>query len=224
MKSKMGDIQAFAPHKRWSACEVDALTLMYRRAPWDEILAALPGRTRRITMCKANLLGLIRDKPPKMTPDEVRAAKRAGMAAQRAADPEGVRARDRKWVSENRERLNAVRRKWHEVRFFYVRAKRMRGVSASDLARIWKQQRGLCALTGQRLDRTAELDHKMPKCRGGTNARSNLQWVTHAANFAKRDMTVEEFHALCVNCARWVGERIAMVDAIGRPDVTESVG
>ena len=212
----MGDIRSFAPHVRWSALEVNALVAMYPLAAWAEILAALPGRTRRIAMCKANELGLRRVKPRKMTAEEVRAAKRAGMAAKRAADPDGVRSRGRAWVMENRDRLNRVRREWHETRFFYVRAKRLRGVTARELARIWKQQRGRCALTGRKLDRSAELDHKLPKARGGTNELSNLQWVTHAANRVKRDLTDAEFLALCQDCARWIGMRIQMVEQIER--------
>lgn len=212
----MGELRAFSPHVRWTADEIATLQTLYPVEAWSTILSALPGRTRRQADCKANALGLRRPVVAPRTTDEVRAAKREHMARKRAAEPELARKRQREWVNQNRDRLNAKRREWHESRFFYVRAKRMRGVTAKDLARIWKEQRGICALTGRRLDRAAELDHKLPKCRGGGNELSNLQWVTHEANFAKRDMTVDEFRALCEDCARWIGQRIAIVDTIDR--------
>lgn len=212
----MGEMHTFSSHKRWSDAETAVLHALYSSAPWVDILAALPGRTRRIATCKANEIGLRREKPPKRTATEVRESKRQQMANRRAAAPDVIKAQQRAWVLANRDRLNATRRAWHETRFFYVRAKRLPpSITARDLARLWKRQRGLCALSGVRLDRSAELDHKMPRSRGGSDAIENLQWVTHAANFAKRDLTVQEFHALCLNCARWIGRRIAMVDQLG---------
>lgn len=70
--------------------------------------------------------------------------------------------------------------------------------NADDLRAIWSAQNGRCALTGAaiRLGR-ASLDHITPICRGGTSERSNLQWVTLQANHAKRNLTNEEFVALC---------------------------
>jgi len=82
------------------------------------------------------------------------------------------------------------------------------------LARLWKEQRGLCALSGEKMGRDAEIDHKMPRARGGTDYIGNLQWVTPIANMAKRDLTDAEFAELCRTCARWIGERIEAVEAI----------
>jgi 5-methylcytosine-specific restriction endonuclease McrA len=86
--------------------------------------------------------------------------------------------------------------------------------SARDLAAIWKSQRGRCALTGRRLDRTAQLDHKTPRARGGGDEAANLQWLCEAANLAKRDLTDAEFAAMCGEVMRWIGERIAAVEAV----------
>ena len=80
--------------------------------------------------------------------------------------------------------------------------------TASDLAKLWKAQRGLCALTGRKMDRSAQVDHKLPLARGGKDDLSNLQWTTAEANRAKRDLTDIEFHALCTDSVRWIGQRI----------------
>lgn len=210
----MGATRAWAPHTRWTVSEENIVRTHYPTASLDSLEQMLPGRKRRMIQCKANEMGVVRVKKPKRTPDQVRQAKAAGMARKRASDPDAAREKQRQWVSANRDRINANRREWHGVRFFYVRAKRLPGVTAKQLASLWRQQRGLCALTGERLDRTAELDHKLPQARGGGHELTNLQWVTAKVNRAKRDLTDAEFLALCRSCARWIGERIDAVDSI----------
>jgi len=87
--------------------------------------------------------------------------------------------------------------------------------STADLARLWKLQRGQCAMTGRRLTRdTAHLDHIVAKARGGTDAIGNLRWVCTEANLAKRELSDAEFLALCSDVMAWIGNRIAMVEAI----------
>lgn len=58
-----------------------------------------------------------------------------------------------------------------------------------------------CYLTGEDIDiskpKTYHFDHKIPVSRGGDNSLENLGICTKEANFAKRDMTVEEFYSLC---------------------------
>lgn len=58
-----------------------------------------------------------------------------------------------------------------------------------------------CSLTGEPIDLTKgdtyELDHKVPRSRGGTNELSNLSLLSAKVNRAKNDMTNEEFVALC---------------------------
>ena len=64
-----------------------------------------------------------------------------------------------------------------------------------DLKAIYDAQKGLCAYFGVPivLGGNAQIDHKIPKARGGTNELSNLQWVHKWANFCKLDLTETEF-------------------------------
>lgn len=143
----------------------------------------------------------------------MRESKRKHMAKKRAADPKSSREYQNAWRAKNAARLNDQLRQSVEKRLFWGRALRLRGVSPFDLWKLWKTQRGKCALSGRKLDRTAEIDHRTPKVRGGDDRLENLQWVTKEANRAKRDLTEDEFLSLCRDCAEWIGERIAEVDA-----------
>jgi 5-methylcytosine-specific restriction endonuclease McrA len=79
-----------------------------------------------------------------------------------------------------------------------VRGKR----SFRMLLALLESQGYLCALTGVRLEvETAELDHKIPVSRGGTNDLSNLQWIHKSINRAKGTMTNEEFIEACLRVA-----------------------
>lgn len=160
------------------------------------------------------------------TPEQIRESKRLHMARKRASDPDAVRAYQRTFHTKNRDRNTAKMREYYARRFFWGRAMKLRGEGRAtylDLARIWKRQRGLCALTGERLDRTAEVDHIIPKVRGGSDQAGNVRWVTRRVNLAKRDLTDEEFLALCSNVMRWIGMRIQHVsdlaaqETIGAP-------
>ena len=63
---------------------------------------------------------------------------------------------------------------------------------------LLEMQGHLCALSGVRLDvDNAELDHKIPVARGGTNNLDNLQWVHKEINRAKGTMTNDEFIKVC---------------------------
>ena len=150
----------------------------------------------------------------RLDPEKYRQRKRESMARRRAADPEKSRDYQNTWRAKNADRVNANLRQSVEKRLFWGRALRLRGVSSFDLWKMWKAQRGRCALSGRKLDRTAEIDHRIPKVRGGGDDLPNLQWVTKEANRAKRDLTEDEFQALCRDCADWIGERIAMVNSI----------
>jgi 5-methylcytosine-specific restriction endonuclease McrA len=215
----MGEVRTFSKHIRWEADEVAFLMAHYAAAPLDELELGLPGRHRRMIQCKANGLGLVRYRAPPRTPDEVRQAKREHMARRRVADPEAVRAYQRQRHALHRNEHNNWHRERRHRRLFWSRATRLKGVSASDLARLWHAQRGLCALTGRKLDRTAQVDHKLPRARGGGDEITNLRWVCRVANEAKRHMTDAELFALCTDIilaqrlpvVRWIGERIAAV-------------
>lgn len=145
-------------------------------------------------------------------PEKIRRRKRESMARRRAADPEAARAKERAWDAANRDRRRASARAYLAKRFFYVRVCHLRGsdrANARDLWALWHRQRGRCALTGRRLNRAAQLDHILPKARGGGDNISNLRWVCQEVNLAKRDLTDAELVALCVDVMSWIGERIA---------------
>jgi 5-methylcytosine-specific restriction endonuclease McrA len=140
-------------------------------------------------------------------PAEVREGRRARQRARRADDPKGTRDyfRQRYWRlhDESKSKGNEYIRR----RFFWYRAVRLHGPdrpTPQELAALWKLQRGRCALTGCRLDRSAHLDHKLPRTRGGRDNIENLQWAAPLPNLAKRALTDPEFIALCrevVECA-----------------------
>jgi hypothetical protein len=104
-------------------------------------------------------------------------------------------------------------KKRYALRFFFSRAKahitRLKSSESPDnlcqtISRIWYQQRGVCVYTGKRLDRTAQLDHKVPVSRGGDNSHNNLQWITAESNRVKKCMTHEEFIAICTDIAAYI--------------------
>jgi CRISPR/Cas system Type II protein with McrA/HNH and RuvC-like nuclease domain len=154
-------------------------------------------------------------------------AKREGMARLRARDPDAARRKQKDWNERNRQRVRDKIRTYHNRRFFWAKCCRLRreGNAATpfELACLWKKQRGLCGLTGERLSRkNAELDHILPKARGGDGSIGNLRWVTKVANRAKRDMTDDEFFLLCNNVMRWIGTRIQMVDDMTKEKAAEA--
>ncbi len=147
--------------------------------------------------------------------EEYLKAKREGMARLQARDPEGARRKRNLYHAKNRESQKKKMRDYYARRFFWGRAMKLRGEGRAnfvDLARIWKSQRGLCALTGRRLDRTAQLDHIIARARGGHDGTKNIRWVCAAVNYAKRDMSDAEFVLLCRDSMRWIGERIMLVE------------
>jgi 5-methylcytosine-specific restriction endonuclease McrA len=82
---------------------------------------------------------------------------------------------------------------------------RNRGVET--LKALWNEQGGACALTGEPLipGQNASLDHIIPRCRGGTSDRNNLQWTTKEINFFKRTRTDDELIRLSFKVARHAG-------------------
>lgn len=207
----MGAIRKYTKRHRWSASEILYLRDNYATAPLTEMEEFL-GIPRRIIQSKANCFGWIRNKKPKRTPDYIRKSKREFMAKKRAQNIEAAREYGRVWRGRHKDRLNSELREEVGRRIFWGRALRLRGVTALDLWKLWKRQRGLCALSGRPLTKTAEIDHIIPKVRGGTGDLCNLRWVTKEANRAKRDLMDDEFISLCQDCARWVGTRIQMAE------------
>lgn len=151
--------------------------------------------------------------------EETLRAKREGMARRRAADPDAVRAYQREWHKRNREQNCQKMRDYYARRFFWGKAMKLRGKDRADyrqIAALWKAQKGFCALTGRRLDRSAELDHIIAKARGGSDGVTNLRWVCRAVNFARRDLPDDEFFALCRDVMRWIGSRIELVERLSK--------
>ena len=68
-----------------------------------------------------------------------------------------------------------------------------------ELKKLIEKQDYKCALTGDVIsfDMNIELDHKLPKYRGGLNDLLNVQWVTKEANWFKRALTETELLILC---------------------------
>jgi hypothetical protein len=156
-------------------------------------------------------------------PDKIRKRKRESMAKRRAADPEGARAYRSAWHAANRDVRTAKMREYAQRRFFWNREMHLRQpgrATARQLARLWKDQRGRCALTGRRLDRTAHLDHIEPLAGGGGDGIGNLRWLCHEANLAKRALSDDQFFALCLAvaqgapCMSWIGRRLKLVDSL----------
>lgn len=76
-------------------------------------------------------------------------------------------------------------------------------IEAGDLKKLLEVQGYKCALSGVRLEpKNAELDHKVPLSRGGTNDLGNLQWLCKNVNRAKGAMDNEEFIAMCKQVAK----------------------
>lgn len=122
------------------------------------------------------------------------------------------RDRIRQEVNEYRRRPDFAEklRKWHRDyrgrRFFFVRAQALKiraknkaeVATIAEVSRLWKQQHGVCPLSGRRLDRAnAQLDHIVPLTRGGSDLKENLRWVHRDVNYAKRDLFDADFFRLC---------------------------
>lgn len=64
-----------------------------------------------------------------------------------------------------------------------------------ELKEVYNQQQGICPYTGERLviGVNAELDHLVPREKGGSNEKSNLQWVLKQINVMKWHYYENEF-------------------------------
>ena len=123
------------------------------------------------------------------------------------------------WRKKNLTAHAAMKKAWNKRRFFYNKAMLLKahargGLSfetkqqlASGLMFQWIKQRGRCALTGVKLDRTANADHIVPVCKGGTDNSNNFQWLTPEANHFKGSLTVEELAHMCRLVLSKIGQR-----------------
>lgn len=156
-------------------------------------------------------------------------------------DPESARAKSSKAMAQLRsdpdrrpEHLEKRRAYYHakakhSERAYYSRIKDQRpwewrvrnlrrninpDITVAWLQALWDSQGGRCALSGRDLDiRTAEVDHRVPRSRGGSDALENLRLLCPEANAAKGAMTDEELFRLC---AEVLERRSQIPEIIGR--------
>ena len=121
------------------------------------------------------------------------------------------------WRIKNKEKHALLKADWIRKHKFYqtammichrknipekIRGRAVTQQMALSLMAKWKSQRGLCALSGRKLDRSAHVDHILPVSRGGTNEPSNLQWLDPMINQAKSSMTDSEFVQMCLEVVK----------------------
>lgn len=75
-------------------------------------------------------------------------------------------------------------------------------ITKKSVAALYDRQRGLCALTGEKLTpENASLDHIIPISRGGTHTIENAQMLLYEVNRMKGTLTNDEFIELCAKVA-----------------------
>lgn len=138
--------------------------------------------------------------------EKVRKAKRESMKRRRDANPELVREKQKEWRSKHIEEHRSKLRNYTRRRFFWSASMHLRQnnrATYKELARLYKDQKGYCALSGRRLQKgLIHLDHILPLSKGGTDEIGNLRWVCKDANLAKRALTDFEFIKLCCDVAK----------------------
>jgi hypothetical protein len=76
--------------------------------------------------------------------------------------------------------------------------------TAAELKSIVEKQGYRCALTGRSLTpKNSELDHVVPRSKGGSNEACNLQWLHRQVNRAKGTMPQSDFIAMCQEVSDW---------------------
>jgi 5-methylcytosine-specific restriction endonuclease McrA len=109
---------------------------------------------------------------------------------------------------EQRARIVRLKADFFRWRVQFIR-RHNQSITVDQIKALWDSQDGRCGLTGRPLTpANAELDHIIPRKRGGSSELDNLRWVCVEANRAKRDLLDEEFLALCTNVVEWIGRRL----------------
>lgn len=124
-------------------------------------------------------------------------------------DPERLSALNAKrradWKDRRSEDYKEYHRKRREkdplaYRAFRARHNVSKEITVEWVREMWKLQSGKCALTGRQLtEDTFQIDHILPRSRGGSDALENLRLVSPEANAAKSHLTDEELLALCLD-------------------------
>lgn len=139
--------------------------------------------------------------------DIIRKRKRDSMAKYRLENPEKSRLRQKAWRDENIVVCREKERKYYGRRFFWGKAQKLKGegrATYKEIASLWRRQNGFCALTGRSLSRTAQLDHILPRAKGGGDCLTNLRWVCSAANLLKRDLLDADLLELCLDIIKTI--------------------
>jgi 5-methylcytosine-specific restriction endonuclease McrA len=93
-----------------------------------------------------------------------------------------------------------------------VRLLGRRGCSVTrlQLQELLENQEYSCAITGVPLTPdNCSVDHVRPLEKGGKNTLENLQLTTKHANFAKRNLEIEEFLEICRLSLEHAGYRVS---------------
>jgi len=143
--------------------------------------------------------------------EKTRKKGREYMARARATAEGAARQRAiarKSWNRGGRERHRDYLNRLKETDFFKWKA-RQSHISLSDkqLRQLWGEQQGLCALTGRPLGENPQLDHIIPKTRGGDDSYENSRWLCFEANQSKRNLLDSEFIRLCRETVEWT-ERV----------------
>jgi DNA-binding CsgD family transcriptional regulator len=83
---------------------------------------------------------------------------------------------------------------------------RQDSVTGASLLALLESQEYRCALSGVQLTpKTAQLDHKTPRSKGGEHVMGNVWFLHRDVNRAKGTMTVDEFIKMCSRVVQWKG-------------------
>lgn len=82
-----------------------------------------------------------------------------------------------------------------------------------ELKNLLHEQKYKCPYSGHLLEagKNISLDHIVPKHKGGTDDKSNIQWVFAPLNTMKLDMLESEFLFLIEQIHRYVGEKCTKI-------------
>lgn len=114
---------------------------------------------------------------------------------------DAINARRRDQWPDRREAYRRYNADLREMHFFRWRARLFSArwrvtVTAAQLARLWLNQRGRCALTGRTLGRRAHLGH-VRSIAEGDHSVANLRWLDPQVNIARSNLPDAEFVQLC---------------------------
>lgn len=128
-----------------------------------------------------------------------------------------IRTYMRKWRKKNRVKIRKAFLRW------YSKYKKLRTTKIGIRQRHWKTAYGLleidvltflqkqkysCVFCGVKLSLlTCSIDHKVPKSKGGSNSKKNLQLTCLPCNWAKRNLTSCEYLKQCQRVVTWMREK-----------------